>query len=235
MFEGQKYFHMLSPATNFTWVPQDIKVIDPTVDVATIGYGWPKIVQISAFEFLLVGGNVLNEQRTSQHGVTDCLKLNTKTCRLTKIASLPTGKMASQVIYIPPETGYIRQTRNKSNFKLPSGFTSGEKNEFIFAKRQEITQDRLGYVYCMAGRAVNDQLCKKTYVYNIAADTWTEKADCPRGLISFNMVPFSNKYILLVANGSEYDYGRRDYEEYHDVYDYKEDKWIKVYNDIENS
>ena len=49
------------------------------------------------------------------------------------------------------------------------------------------------------------------------------------------MVPFSNRYILLVTNGSEYDFYGRAEERYHDIYDYKEDKWIKVHHDIENS
>ena len=72
-------------------------------------------------------------------------------------------------------------------------------------------------------------------MYNIATDTWAAKANLPRGLISFNMVPFSNRYILLVTNGSEYDFYGRAEERYHDIYDYKEDKWIKVHHDIENS
>ena len=108
IFEDQKKFHILSPSTNYTWVPRDIKVIDQSVDVASIEYGWPKIVQINADEYLLVGGNSLNEQRTRQTGITNCLKLNIKTCRLTRVASLPTAKMASQVIFIPPDTGYKR-------------------------------------------------------------------------------------------------------------------------------
>ena len=116
VFEGQKKFYIFSPSTNYTWVPRDIKVIDQSVDVAAIEYGWPKIVQINADEYLLVGGNALNTQQTRQIGIADCLKLNIKTCRLTKVASLPSAKMASQVIFIPPETGYMREKRDKSNY-----------------------------------------------------------------------------------------------------------------------
>ena len=117
--------------------------------------------------------------------------------------------------------------RDKSNYKLTSGFTSGEKNEFIFAKRKDMIESKLGLVYCLGGKGKDNNLCKKTYVYDIDANKWTEKTDCPRGLISFNMVPFSNKYILLVTNGSDYtDYGRNGPDHYHDIYDYKEDKWI---------
>ena len=95
VFEGKKYFFVMSPETGHKWVAHPIKIKDLAVDVDSIDYSWPKITQINPDEFLLVGGNKIDYDIYAQIGVPFCYKLNIKTSRLSKIADLPSAKMAS--------------------------------------------------------------------------------------------------------------------------------------------
>ena len=72
-----------------------------------------------------------------------------------RIASLPTEKLAHQVIYIPPErTTYTKIRRSKETSNLPSAFISDENSKYVYAKRNELEghTDTLGSVYCFGGK-----------------------------------------------------------------------------------
>ena len=67
------------------------------------------------------------------------------------------------------------------------------------------------------------------YKYDIATDKWTQIKKTPRQMFSFNLVPFSNRYILIVATGKEHsDTESNSFSYDHDLYDYKNDEWIVV-------
>ena len=101
-----------------------------------------------------------------------------------------------------------------------SSFKADVKGKFSYAKRSEIKDNKLGMVYCFGGKQSIDVFSQESYKYDISQDKWIEIAKAPRKLYSFNLVPFWDRYILFVAKGTDDD------QNYHDVYDYINDKWI---------
>ena len=101
---------------------------------------------------MLTGGNRKSDRIYEHNGMAECYKLNTKTCRLSKIASLPVVKLAHQVIFIPHERGYQMVPSTKQTKKLLSSFKADVKGKFSYAKRSEIKDNKLGMIYCFGGK-----------------------------------------------------------------------------------
>ena len=113
----------------------------------------------------------------------------------------------------------------KDTKELLSSFKADVKGKFSYAKRSEIKDNKLGMVYCFGGKNSRHTFTHESYKYDISQNKWIEIAKAPSKLYSFNLVPCWDRYILFVARGVD------DNKDYHDVYDYINDKWIAAYKD----
>ena len=99
-----------------------------------------------------------------------------------KIADLPEVKLAHQVIYIPPETGYKKIMYTEVTKNQQSAFHADEKSQYFFTKRSDLyTADPLqGTVFLFGGKPDTAGFSRSSYKYDIALDTWTKIKDVPR-------------------------------------------------------
>ena len=135
----------MSAESDYTWVKVDLKSVIPGIhlEMLELKNYWPKIAQTNGDDFLLIGGGW-------HEGSTDCFKLNVKKRLLTKIADLPSRKMAHSVIFIPPGRRYTRTSRVADTFlERENDFTDEGCGDLYFYKKSS-DSDR-GTLYCFGG------------------------------------------------------------------------------------
>ena len=145
IFPEQKQFYLMSDGSDYTWNKVDIKSVIPGIHLTMLELKnyWPKIAQISCDIYLLIGGGW-------HEGSTECFRLNVKKRLLTRIADLPSRKMAHSVIFIPPERRYSRTSRVCDTFlERENDFTDEGCGDLYFYKKSSDFDQ--GTVYCFGG------------------------------------------------------------------------------------